>query len=167
MPWSRNNHLRQHRKALRDATEDMQPPVRLLALNWSFDLPLATIHRICGDRVAARGENHQTLRADTTAKSHEDVIWLFLEKAEELLENEVDESVEMDVEESLEDALARAVDACVRILGVPRPSAEQMGQALAAARAYSPKKRGGNSEDKEKKKKKGQIVSIKQLYCVM
>lgn len=140
-----------HRKALRDATEDMQPPVRLLALNWSFDLPLATIHRICGDRVTARGENHQSLRADT-AKSHEEVIWMFLQKAEELLENEVDESVEMNVEESLEDALARAVDACVRILGVPRPSAEQMGQALAAARAYSPKPRGGGPEKKEKKK---------------
>lgn len=147
----KNNHLRQHRQALRDATKDMQPPVRLLALNWSFDLPVATVHRICGDRIIARGENHQTLRADAEGKSHEDVIWMFLEKAEELLESEVDESVEMNVEESLEDALARAVDACVRILGVPRPTTEQMGQALAAARAYSP---ATKRDIKEKQKQK-------------
>lgn len=64
---------------------------------------------------------------------------MFLKQGEELLENEVDESVEMNVEESLEDSLARAVDACVRILGVRRPSVEEMGEALAKARAYTPK----------------------------
>ena len=133
----------------------MSPPVRLLALNWSFDIPLATVHRICGDRIVARGDNHQSLHADTKGKSHEDVVWMFLQGAEELLENEVDESVEMDVEESLEDALARAVDACVRVLDVPRPSVEQMGQALAAARGYSPtKKRAAVEASKVKEKQK-------------
>lgn len=78
---------------------------------------------------------------------------MFLQDAEELLESEVDESVEMDVEESLEDALARAVDACVRILDVPRPTTEQMGQALAAARDYSPKTRREAKEKQEKKEK--------------
>ena len=116
----------------------MNPPVRLVAMNWSFDIPLATVHRICGDRVVARGENHQTLRADTARKSHEEVIWMFLQQSEELLDSEVDESIEMDIEEPLEDALARAVDGCVRILGVRRPSVEEIGQALAVARSYAP-----------------------------
>lgn len=113
--------------------------MRLLAFNWSFDIPPSTVHRICGDRVLARGENHQSLLADVSGKSHEDVIWMFLKGGEELADNEVDEVVEMSIEESLEDALARAVDACVRILGVPRPSVEQIGEALAAARAYESK----------------------------
>ncbi|KAI0088924.1 RNA ligase-domain-containing protein [Irpex rosettiformis] len=134
----RNSHLRQHRSALREKFKDYYPPVRLLAMNWSFDLPLSTIHRICGDRITARGENHQTLVADPKRKSHEEVIWMFLQGAEELLEDEVDESIEMDVEESLEDALARAVDACVRILGVRKPSVEEIGEALAVARGYKP-----------------------------
>lgn len=107
-------------------------------MNWSFDLPLSSIHRICGDRIVSRGDNHQALHADMEGKAHEDVIWMFLNTAEELLDEEVDDSIEMNVEESLEDALARAVDGCVRILGVPRPTAEQIGQALAAARDYAP-----------------------------
>jgi tRNA ligase len=122
-------------------------------MNWSFDLPLATIHRICGDRIVTRGENHQTLRADADGKSHEEVIWMFLQTSEELLDGEVDESIEMDVEESLEDALARAVEGCVRILGVPRPSVERIGQALAAARGYAPAtKREMNEKQKQKAK---------------
>ncbi|KAF7790591.1 hypothetical protein EIP86_001547 [Pleurotus ostreatoroseus] len=139
----KNNHLRQHRQALKDAVKDFSPPVRLMALYWSFDLPLATIHRICGDRVLARGDKHQTLHADAVGKSHEEVLWMFLQQSEELNEDEVDVSVDMNVEEPLEDALARAVDACVRILGVSRPSVEQMGAALAAARAYEPKTTDG------------------------
>ncbi|KAI0938363.1 hypothetical protein AcV5_000059 [Taiwanofungus camphoratus] len=134
----RNNHLKQHRQALREAVRSFDPPVRLMALNWSFDQPLATIHRICGDRVLQRGENHQSLRADTLAKTHEDVIWQFLRGAEELSDSEVDVAIEMDFEESLEDALARAVDACVRIIGVPKPDQEKMGEALAVARGYAP-----------------------------
>ena len=128
--------MRQHRQALREKFKDYDPPVRLLAMNWPFDLPVSTIHRICSDRITVRGENHQTLLADPTGKSHEEVIWMFLQTAEELLDHEVDDSIEMDVEESLEDALARAIDGCVRILGVKKPSVEEIGEALAVARGY-------------------------------
>lgn len=137
---NRNNHLKQHRQQLRDAVAGRSPPVRLLALNWSFDLPLSTIHRLCGERIVRRGGNHQSLVPDAAdAAKHEDVLWQFLKGTEDLSPDEVNEAVEMDVEESLEDALTRAVDACVRILGVPRPDQESMGQALAAARGYAPK----------------------------
>ncbi|PCH44649.1 hypothetical protein WOLCODRAFT_139122 [Wolfiporia cocos MD-104 SS10] len=135
----KNNHLRQHRQQLRDVVRGMSPPVRLLALNWSFDVPLSTIHRICGDRVLERGANHQSLIASTKSKEHEDIIWQFIRNAEELEDGEVDVAVEMDWEESLEDALTRAADACVRILGLPKPDQEQMGMALAVTRSYAPK----------------------------
>ncbi|KAF9486118.1 hypothetical protein BDN70DRAFT_870217 [Pholiota conissans] len=150
----KNNHLRQHRQALRDATKDMDPPVRLLALNWSLDMPPATIHRICGDRILERGDKHQSLRADTTAaKSHEEVIWMFITTTEELTPSEVDEVVEMDIEENLEAAVRRAVDACVRILGVKRPAEEDIQAAIQAAQGYEPETKNLD-ESKVKGKKK-------------
>lgn len=138
---SRNNHLRQHREALRDAVKGMHPPVRLVALNWSLDQPLAVIHRICADRVLARGDNHQTLHGDITSKSHEDVLWQFLRNAEPLNDDDDDEAdatIEMNIGDDLEHSLARAIDGVVRVLGLPRPDAERVGVALAKARGYKP-----------------------------
>ncbi|TFK84033.1 hypothetical protein K466DRAFT_665422 [Polyporus arcularius HHB13444] len=136
----KNNHLQQHRTQLREAANKFQPPAKLLALNWSFDIPQSTVHRICGDRITERGNKHQSLVADEN-KTHEEVLWQFLKHAEELTDEEADVVVSMDVEEPLEDALSRAVGAIVKYLGLPQPDAEKMGQALAAARAYEPKLR--------------------------
>ncbi|KAI0824940.1 RNA ligase-domain-containing protein [Trametes gibbosa] len=140
----KNNHLRQHREQLRDvAATACAPPAHLLALDWSvLDLPPATVHRICGDRIVRRGDRHQSLVADAAGKAHEGVLWQFLKTAEELGDSEADVVVPMDVEESLEDALARAVDACVAYLGVQKPDPEKIGGALAAARAYEPARTG-------------------------
>ncbi|KAG2143593.1 RNA ligase-domain-containing protein [Suillus clintonianus] len=146
----KNNHLRQHRDSLREAVAKMNPPVRLLALNWSLDRPQATIHRICGDRVFARGDKHQTLRADTLAKAHEYVIWQFIRNSEELADEEVDVSIEMDLEDTLEQAVDRAVTACVSILGLRQPSAEEIDEAVHKARNYVPQ----TQKPQEKKKKK-------------
>jgi tRNA ligase len=116
-------------------------PIRLLALNWSIaDKPQATVHRVCGDRVTTRGDNHQTLRADSSeAKSHEEVIWLFINSTEELAEIEVDAVVDMEMEEDLEAAIRRAVDGCVSILGLEQPTDEKIEEALRVATGYSPK----------------------------
>ncbi|KAI0366072.1 hypothetical protein BV20DRAFT_1097607 [Pilatotrama ljubarskyi] len=152
----KNNHLKQHRSQLREAAKKFDPPAALLALNWSFDLPLSTIHRICGDRIVQRGDKHQTLVADTQGKSHEEVLWQFLKSAEELTDGEADVVVTMDVEENLEDALTRAVDACVKYLGVEKPDQEKMGQALAVARGYEPARKGNKAKPKEDKAAQGQ-----------
>ncbi|KAF7297826.1 tRNA ligase [Mycena kentingensis (nom. inval.)] len=134
----KNNHLEQHRSALRDAIASMDPPVRLMALNWSLDKHApAMVHRICADRVQGRGENHQTLRPDD-AKSHEDVLWMFITQTQALASSEVDEVVEMELGEDLEVAVGRAVDACVRVLGVKPPDAELVRKAIEHARAYVP-----------------------------
>lgn len=128
--------------------------MRLMALNWSFDVPTSTIHRVCVDRIEERGENHQSLFAG----AHEAVVWHFLKQAEELADDEVDVSVEMEWEASLEDSLARAVDACVRILGVQKPTVEQFGEALSVARAYraktTAKKPAAAPEQGKRKEKK-------------
>ena len=146
--------MRQHRTSLRDAVRSYDPPVRLLALNWAFEKPLTTIHRICSDRVYDRGEKHQTLHADVDGKSHEEAIWQFIEQREELEEGEVDAVIEMDIDEDLEHALDRTVDGCVRILGLEKPDQEGVGLALAAARAYEPTKKKEDKKEKQKEKEK-------------
>ncbi|EJD39061.1 hypothetical protein AURDEDRAFT_71532 [Auricularia subglabra TFB-10046 SS5] len=132
----KNNHLFQHRSDLRRAVARIRPPVKLLALNWSTtNLPRSTVHRVCADRIASRGENHQSLIPGDYG-THEDVLWRFLRDTNDLEDGEVDASIEMDVEEGLEEALARAVDGVVRVLGLPEPSQEQIGKALGRARTY-------------------------------
>ncbi|KAJ7715165.1 hypothetical protein DFH07DRAFT_974265 [Mycena maculata] len=59
----KNNHLRQHREGLRAAVAGRNPPVRLIALDWSLEgTAPADAHRVCAGCVAARGTNHQSLR---------------------------------------------------------------------------------------------------------
>jgi tRNA ligase len=143
----------QHRHDLRELIKGMDFPVRLLAFNWTLDKPPAMIHRICAARILDRGDNHQTLRADAEAKQHEGVIWLFLNNYEEFEEGEADETVDFDIEEDIEQSLARAVDACVRILGLPTPSSEEVGKALAAVRGYTvPLVKDDKPKAKQKKK---------------
>ena len=59
----------------------------------------------------------------------------------------------MDINEDLEHALDRAVDGCVRILGLEKPDQEKVGLALAAARGYEPTKKKEDRKEKEKEKK--------------
>ena len=149
--YDRNNHLRQHRQSLRDATKKFPKRVRLLALNWSLDQPRATIHRICGDRVQQRGDNHQTLRADSSSKSYEDVIWMFMDSTEELTPKEVDNVVEMELGEALEDSVKRAVKGCVAVLGLEMPSDEKIQDGLNIVRGYAPTvKKADDQKDKKK-----------------
>jgi len=147
---SRNNHLRQHRDQLREVAIKLSPPARLLALNWLIDQPPAMVHRIMGDRVVARGDNHQSLRADTVTNSHEDVLWMFLTQMEALEDDEVDVTVEMSVEDTLEQAVNKAIDGCVRVLGVERPSKERVDEALQVAMGYAPKTKKPDDWKKEK-----------------
>jgi tRNA ligase len=148
----KNNHLHMHRRDLRDAVKGMQPPVRLLAFNWSLDLPHAEIHRICADRILARGANHQTLHGDEHSKAHESVVWQFLHTTEPLADDEADTVIEMDVRDDLEHALSRAVDAIVRVLELPRPDAERVGAALAMARGYRPSRTGAQTPQQQQRK---------------
>ena len=130
-----------HRQELRNCVKRTRPPVRLLAFNWSVsdDQQSHTeTHRICAERIMERGTNHQTLRGDEQGKAHERVLWQFLRTAEPLGDGEADAVVEMDVREDLEQALERAVDGVVRVLGLPRPDAERVAAALSNARGYCP-----------------------------
>ncbi|KAJ7769961.1 RNA ligase-domain-containing protein [Mycena metata] len=154
----KNNHLTQHRAELRAATASASPPVKLLALNWAVDtLPAALVHRICADRVQQRGTNHQTLLApsDDAAKKYEDVLWMFLQRAQPLAADEVDAVVEMEVGEDMEAAVRRAVAACVRMLGVPEPKEERVQEAIDKVRGYKVEPVPGAGAKKVKEKDVG------------
>ncbi|KAG6829353.1 hypothetical protein H0H92_004719 [Tricholoma furcatifolium] len=144
----KNNHLVQHRTALHDLAKASAVPTRLLVLNWGVgNVPQATVHRVCGDRIVERGANHQTLRPDDD-KNHEDVIWMFLNTREEFSDSEADAVIEMEVEDNMEAAVRRAVDGCVRVLGLERPKEDKIAEALEAIDAYAPKVK---KEDEKKK----------------
>ncbi|KAJ7696944.1 RNA ligase-domain-containing protein [Mycena rosella] len=132
----KNNHLRQHRAALRTATTGRTPAVRLLALNWALDaLPPTEAHALCAQRIAARGANHQTLRA--TDADAVPVLWMFINKTEPLAEEEVDAVVEMRVGEGLEESVKRAVEGVCGVLGLPDPGEGKITEGVEKARGYA------------------------------
>ena len=133
--YSRNNHTRQHRDQLREIAQTSNPPIHLLAWYWSTRQPPSTIHRVMSDRIIARRENHPVLVGDAVTRSHEDVLRMFLNQVEELEEDEVDEIVEIGVEDSLEELLEKDIEGCVQVLGMERPSKEEV-EALGAVREY-------------------------------
>ena len=139
--YDSNNHLKVHRQSLRDETSRFPPPTRILALNWSLDQPPAAIHRICSDRIQRRVDNHQTLPADSSSNSHDDLLWLFINTAEELTPSEVDNVVEMKLGESMEESVKRAVEGCVTVMGLEMPSDEKIQEGLEIAKNYIPVKK--------------------------
>ncbi|KAJ2925172.1 hypothetical protein H1R20_g11912, partial [Candolleomyces eurysporus] len=154
----KNNHLKQHRQSLRSALAEFPQsslPIRLIALNWDVHShPPALVHRMCSERIRNRGARHQTLIPDLIgAKSyHEEVIWKFLNEAEELSRDEVDYIVEMDVledtvsRETMEDVeepesgmlrqIRKAVEGVCAILEMDVPSDERLRGAVEHVRRY-------------------------------
>ncbi|KAJ6462455.1 RNA ligase-domain-containing protein [Mycena sanguinolenta] len=149
----KNNHIKVHRSTLRSAVADRSPPVRLLALNWSFDTgdaERASVHAQCAARITARGANHQSLRPDAPDASgddktqgedggkrgHEQVLWMFINQTEPLVPAEVDDVVEMIIDEPLEDAVRRAVRGVSEVLGLPDPGEEKVKEGIEKAKGY-------------------------------
>jgi tRNA ligase len=158
----RNNHLTRHRDGIREAVRRIHPRPQLVALNWSFtNIPKTTVHRITCDRILGRGENHQSLRPSERA-GYEGIVSRFIKETEELNENEVDDVIEMALEESIEDALARAVNGVVDVLGLEKPTDEQMGEALRKSIEYQANVReeiGESSKGKGKERSKEKTIA--------
>ncbi|TKY85258.1 hypothetical protein EX895_006338 [Sporisorium graminicola] len=170
----KNNHLFQHRDDLIDLTARLsrpepppaasaskkkpkpQPPIgriRTIALAWDLDsLPLNTLHRMCAQRIERRGDNHQTLVADpddsavSGLKSHETVLWRFLEAlqpfgasegkgegAEGWGDAKFDRVVRLAVRASAEENLRTVVSEVGRVVGWAMPSEERIESAMAKA----------------------------------
>lgn len=130
--------------------------VRLVALLWPLDnLPHNEIHRICADRIVARGENHQSLRPVRTGE-HEVILSRFFSQYEEFdnafntgsdaeFDHVIHYNISWDIEKVLEHTIeqlleidAKALDDASKIPGLRRPSKDEMHEAIAVAKGYKP-----------------------------
>ncbi|SPO25021.1 related to TRL1 - tRNA ligase [Ustilago trichophora] len=192
----KNNHLFQHRDELIDLSARLSAcnaaaswqskkgkqqvevgRIRTVALAWDLDcLPLNTLHRICAERIQGRGDNHQTLVADPNdgavsgLKSHETVLWRFLEALQPFGSSEglgeggegygdgrFDEVVRLKVADSAEGNLRRVIEGLGRVLGWEMPSDERIGRALETAFAWKVKKGGTSICEGKKAKQEGEL----------
>lgn len=82
----RNNHQRLHRRDVADAAANKaltNHRVRKIALAFTVSKVAGNlVHNTCADRIAHRGERHQSLRADTETMAHEAVLSKFLTEFE-------------------------------------------------------------------------------------
>ncbi|PWN18581.1 hypothetical protein BCV69DRAFT_314465 [Microstroma glucosiphilum] len=146
--------------SLEEGKASEKPRVKIVAMAWSLDmLPLNTLHRLMSDRILARGDNHQSLIADTKSatgsRSHETILWRFLQSLETLNSAEgkgegdkgmgdanFDETITLQVESSQEEQLTKVCQELRRaaVAGIEKdlkqPSDEQVRAALAAAAGY-------------------------------
>ncbi|SOV07220.1 related to TRL1 - tRNA ligase [Ustilago sp. UG-2017a] len=190
----KNNHLLQHRDELIDlcsklsarnplaqGSKKKQPAevgrIRTIALAWDLDsVPLNTLHRLCAERVEKRGDNHQTLVADTEAegkvrgvKSHEVVLWRFLEALEtfggkerlgEGREGYGDSSfqhvVRLSVHASAEENLGRVIEEVGEVVGWTMPSEGRIQSALKKALEWRVSKKANVDKKKAKEEKKAE-----------
>lgn len=126
---------------------------RLIAVVWPLTkLPHNEIHRICLDRIVARGENHQSLRPVETGE-HEIILTRFFGQTDPFdpalnsCDSPFDEIIEMDISWDLEKAFDYVVENLVKIdaegggikgIDGKRPTKDEIQQALVKSKEYKP-----------------------------
>lgn len=130
---------------------EQRPRVKFLTLLYELDiLPFNALHRLLSDRILGRGDNHQSLVADTSAaagcRAHEVVLWRFLEAYEpfdsaegkgegtkgwgDVVLRQEGASVTLNVEECLREQLEQ-VWRCLTQQGVlPREGCEELEETV-------------------------------------
>lgn len=141
----RNNHIDKHYTELSGLADEKQYAkalkpynVRLIGIVWDIDSqPYHRLLRLASERVVQRGDNHQTLRPDATVDAeHEAIVSKFLHNFTTPDPTIFDKSISISIEDEPREALAKAVDGLVEVLGVDRPSEAAIDEALAAAMKY-------------------------------
>lgn len=140
----RNNHIDKHYSELIDLNGQKKLDalnIKTLALVWNVDdMPYHRALRLCSERVAGRGDNHQTLRADLSEKAeHQAVVGQFLRKFERPSDGVFTLAASMPVENDLEASIALAVKHVLTIpsLSLQRPTPEAVRNAIHAALGYT------------------------------
>lgn len=112
--------------------------VRMVGIVWDIDAqPYHRLLRLCSERVVARGDNHQTLRPDTTMDAeHEAVVSNFLHNYTTPDPTLFDKQIIISIEDDPRTALGKAVDGLAEVLNIKRPSEEEIDKALATAQSY-------------------------------
>ncbi|WRT67884.1 uncharacterized protein IL334_004858 [Kwoniella shivajii] len=137
----RNNHIPKHYEEL-SAIASSKPlqkyDLRLIGIVWDISSqPYHRLLRICSERVVSRGDNHQTLRPDPTVDAeHEAVVGQFLRNFTSPDPSLFKEFIDVQVLDSPRGVLGKIVDDLVKIVGIPKPSGEDLDNALDSATEY-------------------------------
>lgn len=140
-----NNHIDKHYTELAGLADERQYAktlksynVRLVGIVWDIDSqPYHRLLRLCSERVVERGDNHQTLRPDKTVDAeHEAVVSSFLHNFTTPDSTIFDKQIIVGIEDDQRTALGKVVDGLTELLGLKRPSEEEIDKALATAQAY-------------------------------
>lgn len=112
--------------------------VRLVGIKWDVDeLPYHRVLRVCSERVVKRGDNHQTLRPDSSIQAeHEAIVGQFLRSFASPDPDDFDRMITVSVLDDSLTVLRKVVDGLVDALGVVKPDDEALGAALQKAAEY-------------------------------
>ncbi|KAH8917429.1 hypothetical protein BT69DRAFT_1269017 [Atractiella rhizophila] len=141
----KNNHLRQHREQLGTLAKSLKNHhVRTIVLLFDVAaVPQDELHRICSDRIVSRGDNHQSLRP-TAAGDHDQILWRFFKDFENFddevnpEDSEFDEVIRITIDQDMEVIVSAVANELSEILGLEKPSAEQIHDAILKAKDYKP-----------------------------
>lgn len=105
---------------------------------WDVDAqPYHRLLRICSERVVTRGDNHQTLRPDSTVEAeHEAIVGQFLRNWTAPEPALFDKVISVNIADAPQEALGKVVNGLVDILGLTRPTEKAIFEALEAATQY-------------------------------
>lgn len=112
--------------------------VRLIGIVWDIDSrPYHRLLRLCSERIVNRGDNHQTLRPDSSMDAeHEAVVSSFLHNFTTPEPTIFDKQIVVSVEDDQRAALRTIVDGLVDVLSIPPVSDQDLDYALDKARGY-------------------------------
>lgn len=138
----RNNHIDKHYNELfklGDTDKSLRNfDVRLIAVVWDVKgEPYHRTLRTCAERVIKRGNNHQTLRPDTTPEAeHEAIVGKFLRDFTEPDEELFETVLRVKVMDAPHEVLSKLVAELVPLLDLVPPSEAQVDRALRKALEY-------------------------------
>jgi tRNA ligase len=142
----RNNHQRRERKQIFDDVGSVVQDAQFVALHYVHDPKdrlLSDIRKVTRKRVLDRGDNHQTIHADS--KGHDEIAGImegFLQRFEGVdthnePDSNFDEVIDLDVTatslENLETVITHLHNAYPKLLGEQMPSERDMVEAIAWA----------------------------------
>jgi tRNA ligase len=115
--------------------------VRMIGIVWDIDSrPYHRLLRLCSERIVARGDNHQTLRPDSTVDAeHEAVVSSFLHNFTTPDPTLFDKQIIVSVEDDPRSALDTIVNGLAEALNLPVPTPEAIDAALAEAQGHKTK----------------------------
>lgn len=151
----KNNHEFQHRSLILPAIKKEFAHCRFVAMYFPHEEPLSEVFAITNRRVKERGDNHQSLTP--VNPDLDNIMWRFLKAFDPLDSNSgddglFDEVIQLPIANSIEANVKICIDRLVPLLGLKRPTDQNVTEALAILDDYKPSIRKVVNAAKEKPK---------------